>query len=198
MRKYFECVYMVRRDCEHTIEDVCKNYEPLLWSSSYRFIHTYKPEGVQVEDLYQVGRLGILEALYIYRESRCVVLPRFIQVCVDSEINRLVRTCRGKGYMLLDTRMSLDLSVSEDNSLRFIDLAQCENRDFNPYFYANMYELKITLDIRLATLSDVERLIYNMWNEGYSYEEMAKATNTNRKRIDNVIQKIKRLALNPS
>ncbi len=41
-------------------------------------------------------------------------------------------------------------------------------------------------------LSDNEKLVFNMYAEGYSYKEIADKLKTTPKKVDNILQKVKR------
>lgn len=190
----FEYLYMMRQNNQCALDALLLKYEALLWKLSYTYYHQRKPEGVQVHDLYQEGRLGLIEALYTYQESRGVGLAHYVKVCVESHIASALRKCNSKSYQLLDTRLSLDINISEDESLSFLDLMPCENLEYNPHYQAKRNESKRILAYRLSDLSPDEYRIYTLWNKGFSYKEMAFKLGCETKKIDNTIQKIKRLA----
>lgn len=191
----FEFVYMVRQDCDFAFEVMMGNYEALVWKLSLKNYHDQKPMGIQINDLYQEGKIGLLEALYTYQEVKGVGLAHYVQICVESYIRSALRKCRGKAYQLLDSRNSLNIYIAEDKSLILKDMLPCTNLEFDPQYCANMEETKAILAKRLSQLKEDEMQIYQLWNEGYSYGEISEMTCTNKKRIDNVIQKIKRIAL---
>jgi RNA polymerase sporulation-specific sigma factor len=47
----------------------------------------------------------------------------------------------------------------------------------------------------LSKISECERAIYNAYANGYSYEEIEKIFSINKKKVDNTIQKIKRMTI---
>ncbi len=191
----FEYLYMMRQQCNCALDEMLKKYEAMLWKLSHIQFQIQKPDGVQVNDIYQEAKLGLLEALYTYRESRTVGLAHYVKICVESYVRTVMRKCNTKSYMLLDTKLSLDMSISEDESLSFMDIVRCENMEYDPHFQAKISEFKQILKKRLDALNPLEKKIYSLWNRGYSYEEIASLTSVNTKKIDNIIQKIKRIAL---
>ncbi len=191
----FEYLYMLRQGCNCAQDEMMLKYNAMLWKLSHIQFHSYKPDGVQVNDLYQEAKIGLLEALYTYRESKVVGLAHYVKICVQSHIGDSLRKCSTKSYRLLDTRLSLDMDIADDGSLTFMDLVECGNLEFNPHYQASKQEQINILKGRLSVLSPLENEVYHLWNKGYSYKEIAAKTSFNVKKIDNVIQKIKRVAL---
>lgn len=190
----FEYLYMIRQNCDASLYEMMDKYDRLLWKLSHENFMIQKPEGIQVGDLYQVGRLGLIEALYTYQESRGVGLARYVKVCVETHIKSTLRVCRSKSYKMLDTAYSLDISIAEDESLRLEDIVECDYLEFNPVKQALLQESRKILEYRLRTLKESDREVYELWKSGYSYKEIADQCHTCSKSVDNTIQKIKRLA----
>ncbi len=186
---------MMRQNCDFATCVMLDKYEGLLWKLSFQHFNIQNPEGIQVHDLYQEAKIGLLEALFTYQESREVGLAHYVSICVESHIKSALRRCRGKAYRLLDSRFSLDMNVSEDNTLTLQEMVACENLEYNPSYQANLLEIESELHERLESLLPLEKEIYIYWNEGYPYKEIAQLLDCNEKRVDNVVQKIKRLAL---
>lgn len=189
----FEYLYMQRQNCDVSMHELFCKYDAMLWKMSHEFYQSFRPEGIQVHDLYQEGKLGILEGILTYQESKEVGLAHYIKLCATTHIRMALRKCRNKSYMLLSSRFSLDISIAEDASICYKDLVPCENPEYDPQFHANIEESRIILASRLQCLKEDEKMIYRFWNDGYSYLEISEKTKSDKKRIDNVIQKIKRL-----
>lgn len=191
----FEYLYMIRQNSNDALIALMLKYDALLWKVSHVNFNLQKPEGIQVQDLYQEARLGFIESLYTYQENKAVGLAHYVKICVETHVKSALRKCRSHSYRMLDTSFSLDISISEDNSLTLQDMVECDNLDYNPVYRANMNDCLKTLNQRLKQLTDLEKTVYEYWNKGYSYQEISKKVNCSAKFVDNTVQKIKRVAL---
>lgn len=172
------------------------NFDALCWKYSHHYYNLYKPEGIDVEDLYQEAKLGVDEALLTYQDSKRVGLAHYVKICAISFIKTLNRKCYGKSYRLIDSSFSLDLSVSEDDSLKLMDLIAIDNTGNDPRYQALLEEARGIFDTILSDFSKTEKKTYEMWSSGYTYKEIAGFLQINTKQVDNIIQKVKRLANN--
>ncbi len=190
----YEILYMLRQNSEDALEICLGMFENLAWRTSHDGMYVQRPEGIQVNDLYQEALLGILEALYTYRVDRDTGLAHYVKICVVSHVSTRLRKCRSGSYLLLDTSRSLDMSITEDGCAFLNEIVTQEYLPFNPRYQAIMGEGKVILYDMLSNLTKPEQLIYHKWNTGYSYAEIAEHLNITTKEVDNKIQKIKRMA----
>lgn len=189
----FEYLYMIRQGSEDAMDTLSENYDKLLWKTCHVNFRIQEPFGIQVNDLYQEAKLGLLEALFSYQESRGVGLAHYIKICVTSYVQSELRRCRGQSYCLLNPYYSLEFEFSDDGSIMMMDLLEDKSTEYAPAYQAQMEESKVILKNIISELSQLEQDIYSLWIDGYSYKEIASVCDTTVKQVDNKIQKIKRL-----
>ena len=51
----FEYLYMIRQNSEYAYGRMRSRYEALMWKLSFQNFYIQKPEGIQVNDLYQTA-----------------------------------------------------------------------------------------------------------------------------------------------
>lgn len=188
----YEYLYMSRMGNEDALNYLFESYKNLIWKRSHEFYLTRNPVGTTVEDLFQEGAIGFYDSLLSYDESMNVGLAYYIQLCVESSIRTYLRKCRSKSYTLLDSRNSLDMSISEDDALHLVDMVMDKRVDGDPLFMAHYEEARIVEENVLATLTPNERKIYELKSQGYTYLEISSTLKIKVKTIDNILQKIKR------
>lgn len=189
----FEYLYMIRKNDEVALNIMLERFDRLVWSRAHRYFNMYNPDGIAVQDLYQEGRIAVYESFFSYEEARKVGLAYYIDLCVSSKIKTELRRCRGYSYKMLDSNYSLDMMISEDESLCLGDLASCDRMTNNPTLMAHYQEAyKIVMDI-LETLDDSEREILDLREQGFSYNETALLLSVSPKKVDNVVQKVRKL-----
>lgn len=189
----FEYLYMIRKNDEDALKTMLDRYERLIWSRSHRYCNMYNPDGITVQDLYQEGSIALYESFFSYEEERKVGLAYYIDLCISSRIKTELRRCRGLSYQMLNTSYSLDMNISEDNSLSLVDLVACDDVRRNPELMAHHLDALQVMDQILSKLDETEAEIYNLRNQGFSYSEAALLTNVSPKKVDNVVQKIRKL-----
>lgn len=191
----FESLYMIRKGCNDSLMNLMNRFDSLFWKTSFQQYYLSRPEGIEIEDLLQEARLGFLEAIYTFQERKKVGLAHYIKVCVESRVKTRIRKCSSMAYRLIDTNFSLDMFISEDQSLALIDVVQDKYRFRNPQYVALLEESRQVLQLVLNDLKPIEQEVYEMWAEGYTYREIANKLEIGEKQVDNTIQKIKRLIL---
>lgn len=192
----FEYLYMARMNDESALRILFQRYQNLIWKRAHEFFLSRAPIGTVVEDLFQEGTIGFYDSLYSYDESMNVGLAYYIQLCVESSIRTYIRKCRSKSYTLLDSKNSLDMTISEDQNLFLIDMVMDQSFQTDPvrmYYYLEAKRVEAQV---LSMLTEVERMIYKLKYEGYSYRYIAQKLGKSEKYVDNTLQKIKRILLN--
>lgn len=189
----FEYLYMIRKNDEQALKTMLDRYERLVWSRAHRYFNMYNPEGITVQDLYQEGSIALYESFFSYEEERQVGLAYYIDLCISSRIKTELRRCRGYSYKMLNTSYSLDMNISEDNSLSLVDLVACDEITHNPEMMAHHLDAVLVVNQILSKLCKTEVEIYNLRSQGFSYNETALLSNVSPKKVDNVVQKIRKL-----
>ena len=187
----YEYLYMIRQNDEDALKALMNKYERLLWKRAFSFYNSYRPHSIEIEDFYQEGKFALYESFYKYDESMGVGLAHFVDICVSSSMNGLLRKCNGKAFKLLANAQSLDMNVSEDCSLKLYDVVSDDNVKTDPQFMTLYYDAQQLLDALLATLSKKEQDVYRLFDEGYSYKEISQTLKIPVKKVDNILQKIR-------
>lgn len=191
----YEYIYMFRQGSEEARKYIIKKFDRLLWKTSFNLYASQRPQGIQVIDLYQEGIVGLIEAVFCFREDMEVGFAHYVSICVETHIRSALRKCRSNSYRLLDTSNSLDMNVAEDNSLTRYDVIGIDDPRLDPAYQAMLSEGRVLLNKVLGGISVEERSIYDLWIEGYSYREIADKCNSTSKFVDNTLQKIKKLLM---
>lgn len=188
----FEYLYMIRQNSEDALDVVMGKFKRLLWKRAYELYTQQKPIGIGIEDLFQEGFLGFYDAIYTFKEIKDVGFAYYVNLCVVSTMRTALRRCRSQSYKLLDSKWSLDLFVSEDKSVYLADMIESPDIMTNPVIVAHYQDARRIEDEVLQTISEKERIIYTMREEGFGYREIADQFNITPKNVDNIIQKVRR------
>lgn len=193
MLKDVEYLYLIRQNDEHALKIMMDRFDRLVWSRAHYYYNLHQPRGIVVQDLYQEGCVALHESLFSYEEERDVGLAYYIDLCVTSRIKTELRRCRGYSYRMLDSSFSLDMCVSEDGNLSLGDLVASESLKSNPTKMAKYQEAKQFATNVYNQLTLLEQEIVRYREEGYSYKEIALLSKVQPKKVDNVVQKLRRM-----
>ncbi|MBR4418377.1 MAG: sigma-70 family RNA polymerase sigma factor [Clostridia bacterium] len=124
------------------------------------------------DDLFMEGILGLLKAKQTFDAERGVKFETYASLVISNHIKDVIK------------------NKNNGDSGQIIELA-------DPIDFAAKSELvekKKILQEVLAICNDFEKAIFNAYFQGYSYQEICEIFDVNKKKVDNTIQKIHRLA----
>ena len=88
---------------------------------------------------------------------------------------------------------SLDIAVNEKNTSYLSDFIPNNQWEYDGALLLQFKQSQIEKEAFLAKLQELERKIYKRHEEGYRYDEIAKMYHITKKKVDNTIQKIRKL-----
>ena len=188
----YELIYYVRQNDEESQALLIQRYHRTIWAIIHMLVPSPKPSYIDLEDLYQEGMIGLLEAVNNYRENTEASFGTFARVCVEREIRSLLRKYRSGSYSLLSNAMSLDMTVSEDENIVLMDTVACTKPDFDPVYASYLSWANDQVPTIKRNLSEQEWKVYQLHCLGYSYKEICEAVLCREKDVDNILQKIKK------
>lgn len=188
----YELIYYVRQNDEESQALLIQRYHRTIWAIIHALVPSPRPAYIDLDDLYQEGMIGLLEAVNNYKENKEASFGTFARVCVEREIRSLLRKYRSGSYSLLSMAMSLDMSVSEDDNVVLMDTVACTKTDFDPVYATYVSWAHDQIPTIKKTISDAEWKVYQMHALGYSYKEISKKVGCSEKDVDNILQKIKK------
>ncbi len=188
----YELIYYVRQNDEESQSLLIQRYHRTIWAIIHSLVPAPKPAYIDLDDLYQEGMIGLLEAVNNYKENMDASFGTFARVCVEREIRSLLRKYRSGSYSLLSNAVSLDMSVSEDENIVLMDTVACPKNDFNPVYASYVSWAQDQVPFIRKTLNETEWKVYQLHCLGYSYKEISKAVSCSEKDVDNILQKIKK------
>ena len=130
----YELIYYIRQNDEESQMLLVQRYHRTIWAIIHALVPSPKPVSIDLDDLYQEGMIGLLEAVNNYKENMDASFGTFARVCVEREIRSLLRKYRSGSYSLLSNAVSLDMSVSEDENVVLMDTVACTKSDYDPVY----------------------------------------------------------------
>jgi len=149
--------------------------------------------GADHEDIVQEGMIGLYKAIRDFNEARLASFRAFAELCITRQIITAIKTATRQKHIPLNSYVSLNKPIFEDDSERTLLDVITESWASNPE-----EQLIIKEDVQLIEshiskmLSGFERDALIRFLEGKSYQEISLELNRHVKSIDNALQRVKR------
>ncbi|MEG0283683.1 MAG: hypothetical protein RR543_00065 [Erysipelotrichales bacterium] len=189
----YELLYYCYQMNEASFELLANKYERYIYYIINLFKKNYFFFSMEDSDLYNEALILLYESVFNYREEFNVKFSSYYLSCLKRRYMYLIRTLssnKNKGHALA---MSLDSSPTNED----IDLYSIiPNNELcvSEQVYNN-YLVDKTLKRLEKKLNELELKIINQYLLGYRYEEIAGKLSVSKKKIDNTVQKYKKLVL---
>ena len=152
--------------------------------------------GADHEDIVQEGMIGLYKAIRDYRAERLSSFRAFAELCVTRQIITAIKTATRQKHIPLNSYISLNRPIYEEDSERTLLDVITEEGMSNPEEMIIDREDLSMIEGRIGQmLSDLEKDVLVRYMEGKSYVEIAGEMNRHVKSIDNALQRIKRKLL---
>ncbi len=152
--------------------------------------------GADHEDIVQEGMIGLYKAIRDYRAEKLSSFRAFAELCVTRQIITAIKTATRQKHIPLNSYISLNKPIYEEDSDRTLLDVITEEGMSNPEEMIIDREDLSMIEGRIGQmLSDLEKDVLVRYMEGKSYVEIAGEMNRHVKSIDNALQRIKRKLL---
>ena len=154
---------------------------------------TYFLIGADREDIIQEGMIGLYKAIRDYRYDRQASFRAFAEICVTRQIITAIKTATRQKHIPLNSYVSLNKPVFDEESERTLGEVVITEKDGNPedlfINQENLMDIESTMN---KILSPLEQEVVGLYLEGKSYQEIAEQLNRHVKSVDNALQRVKR------
>lgn len=149
--------------------------------------------GADREDIVQEGMIGLFKAIRDYRIEKLASFRAFAELCITRQIITAIKTATRQKHIPLNSYISLDKPMYEEDSERTLLDVLCGSRVTNPEeLMINEEEFRKLESEMSEILSELERKVLVLYLEGRSYQEISAQIGRHVKSIDNALQRIKR------
>ena len=149
--------------------------------------------GADHEDIVQEGMLGLYKAIRDFKEDRQTSFRAFAELCITRQIITAIKTATRQKHIPLNSYISLNKPIYEEDSDRTLLDVITEGGISNPEDMLIDREDLSFIEGRIGQMmSDLEKQVLVLYMEGKSYVEIADEMGRHVKSIDNALQRIKR------
>lgn len=149
--------------------------------------------GADREDIVQEGMIGLYKSIRDYRGEKLTSFKAFAELCVTRQIITAIKTATRQKHIPLNSYISLDKPIYDEDSDRTLLDIICGNKVSDPEeLIINQEEYDDIEEKMGEILSDLERKVLRLYLDGRSYQEIAEELDRHVKSIDNALQRVKR------
>jgi RNA polymerase sporulation-specific sigma factor len=149
--------------------------------------------GADREDIVQEGMIGLYKAIRDFRGDKLSSFKAFAELCITRQIITAIKTATRQKHIPLNSYVSLDKPIYDEDSDRTLLDVICGSRVTDPEeLMINKEEFSGLEDKMGEILSDLERRVLMLYLDGRSYQEIAVDLDRHVKSIDNALQRVKR------
>jgi len=149
--------------------------------------------GADREDIVQEGMIGLYKAIRDFKGDKLASFKAFAELCITRQIITAIKTATRQKHIPLNSYVSLDKPIYDEDSDRTLLDVICGTRVSDPEeLIVNQEEFNGLEDKMSEILSDLERKVLMLYLDGRSYQEIAVDLDRHVKSIDNALQRVKR------
>jgi len=149
--------------------------------------------GADKEDIYQEGMIGLYKAIRDFKPDKLSSFKAFAELCVTRQIITAIKTATRQKHIPLNTYVSLNKPIYDEESDRTLLDVLSEARVADPEeLIISREELNHIQNEIGEVLSTLELEVLMSYLDGKSYQEIACDLDRHAKSIDNALQRVKR------
>lgn len=182
-------VEAVREGDSEALEYLINKYKNFVRAKA----RSYFLIGADREDIVQEGMIGLYKAIRDFKGDKLASFKAFAELCITRQIITAIKTATRQKHIPLNSYVSLDKPIYDEDSDRTLLDVICGSRVSDPEELIINQEEFVGLEDKMAEiLSDLERKVLMLYLDGRSYQEIAVDLARHVKSIDNALQRVKR------
>lgn len=157
------------------LSQIIANISPFVHVLARRFLTS----GVDIDDLYQEGMLGVLSAVKSYDSKKSASFKTYATLCVQNRLLSVLKK-RSENSVFDSHTISIENTTEEYFSNDSVEDITIGKESFDRI-----------VDFIDSKLSNKEQEVLKLFLSGYSYDEIAKKTNASVKSVDSSLQRVR-------
>lgn len=149
--------------------------------------------GADHEDIVQEGMIGLYKSIRDYKQDKQTSFRAFAELCITRQIITAIKTATRQKHIPLNSYVSLNKPLYDEESDRTLLDVIIEARTTNPEELIISQEDLSRIHHKIdEVLSGLEQEVLRAYLDGKSYQEIAESLGRHVKSIDNALQRVKR------
>ena len=189
-RELIEKIKSAQVHDNEAMEDLLRIYKPKVIAISREYFLI----GADFDDLIQEGMIGLYKAINIYDDQKNHNFSAFASLCIHRQMQNAVKNANRKKNAPLNSYVPIKYydgsNTSDDDKINKLVIVDDTSDIEKNYIDKEMNAILIskTQDI----LTDTQFRVLQMFIRGESYEKIAQSLGVSQKKVDNLLQAIKK------
>ena len=189
-RELIEKIKRAQAHDNEAMEDLLRIYKPKVIAISREYFLI----GADFDDLIQEGMIGLYKAINIYDDQKNHNFSAFASLCIHRQMQNAVKNANRKKNAPLNSYVPIKYydgsNTSDDDKINKLVIVDDTSDIEKNYIDKEMNAILIskTQDI----LTDTQFRVLQMFIRGESYEKIAQSLSVSQKKVDNLLQAIKK------
>lgn len=184
-----QLVEIIREGDSVALDHLIRKYKNFVRAKA----RSYFLIGADHEDIVQEGMIGLYKAIRDFRGDKLASFKAFAELCITRQIITAIKTATRQKHIPLNSYISLDKPLYDEESERTLLDVICGNRVTDPEELIINQEKFNDIELKMSEiLSDLERKVLMLYLDGRSYQEISEELDRHVKSIDNALQRVKR------
>lgn len=169
---------------------IIQDYSPYVKFLSNK----YYLKGGTVEDLFEEGMIGIMEACKGYKGESLFdeKFDSFVKMCIKRQMLDAIRKANAKKNSVLNNSISYSTLLGSGDEGNVLDIFLDRNFSNDPLdIFIDKEKIEEKLKICKSELNDFEKQVLKLYLAGQKQSEIARSLGKEVKTIDNTLQRIK-------
>lgn len=181
-----ELASLAQNNNEIAVNTLLKKYKSLV----NQIARSYFLTGGDMEDIVQEGMIGLYKAIMHFKNTKSASFKTFASTCIKNQVQSAVRVASSEKNKVLSSAIPIidQLNSDEEDEKEIIFPSDLPSPDEKLIEKESLKEIMTKIK---ETLSSLELKVLSLYLKGYSYNEIAKISNLNKKSIDNALTRIK-------
>jgi len=141
-----------------------------------RFVSKYKLDYLEKQDLIQEGMIGLFKAIETYKKELGIKFSTYSRRCIENQIKNALNSI---------WKHKLKEVSTEESGGQLIENYNPEYKTLDGEFISNIQNF-------LDTFGEIEKKVVEIYLENKSYKAISEELNISKKRVDNILRKIRK------
>lgn len=186
----YELLYYIHLKDEEALRILIRKYQPLIVYNMIQYFQ-FTVSAAHLEEIKQESQFCLWQAIYSYRFDKNTMFSTYFRHLLFSHYHNYQRKLKTDKGRRLQYTMSLDRMVCEKGSC-LLDLLSNRQFEYEGSTYLRISSLKTIIANQLKYFTVIEKKVFALRIQGYSYDEIAKMLHIDKKRVEYVLSKVRK------
>lgn len=156
-------------------------------------VRSYFLMGAEKDDLFQIGLIGLWQAIIDYRADKDISFLSFARICIERHVITAIKTATRQKQSPLNSSVSLEYpSEDSDSEWNLAEILISDDTVDPEEVVLRKEDSRRLQEMLRRLLSDFEWRVLAGYKVGKSYREIASELRCKTKSVDNALARIKR------